>query len=626
MTNQPAARRSLGKEALKLCLGTAAIFALVLSLDAQETIGSKGSKTEIKGSEKTIPNMPPVKDKDFEGKKADPNLRPVVDQLDAEQPGRAGQGNFARSRSVVRQGYTRPGNPDDGFDPRTNKVLPVAFGADTMKVLGATVYFAVYERSGLGESDTWGAGLASFDGRFVEGQNFQGGYSPRLDTKAKYLYVYQIVNDRTLEPRKNKTALAVDGGEKTPSAEDISTFYLKLLVDPRYITSWGHFRGAGFTAEVANRDQTGEIKAMADGVTTDIRLAVSSNPSILAELPNQRYMRRAPAHALQQLGNSFSLGSSTLNLAATTYQQNLAATAKANPLKLIAHENNVIKAAANANEPTFAQLMYFTGEERVVGATNLIDEDIARAIFRVDFKGAQLLKHGQHSVAFGFTTDLPPTDEPIRIATQSAAAAIGTGVRQVAFEGDGDGMGAGGVGAGVGAGIGLAVGTAPTPSPAPAAAVAVEGGSGGGSVSAGLGGMAGGTGGGVGGLGGGVGGIGAARGATMGGGGGFGGGQGDGGGQTDGKTNGKTDQNQSGTTGSTINFTATLVNQQQQKQQQQQQQKQTNTNINNGCCCTPPGGNVVPAPASLLLGLLGLPCLYFLRRQRPGKDETEPQA
>jgi hypothetical protein len=615
MTNQTPSRPSKWKEALKLCLGTVAIFSLVLSLNAQETIGSPGSKTETKSAGKTVPDMPPVKDSD--GKKANPKIRLAVDQPEGELPARAGLDNIARSRSVVRQGYTRPGNPEDGFDPRTAKVLPVAFGVDTMKILGATVYFAVYERSGLGDNDTWGAGMPNFDGRFVEGQNFQGGFSPRLDTKAKYLYVYQIVNDRLLEPNKNRTKLAVDG-EKAPTAEEISTFYLKLLVDPRYITSWGHFRGTGFTAEVANRDVAGDIKQMADGVTTDIRLAVSSNPSILAEIPNPRYMRRSPAYSLQALGNGFALGSSTLNLSKTTYFENLVAAAKAaeaNKTQLVSYVGNTIKAAASANEPSFVQLMYFNGEERVEGAANLADEDIARAIFRVDFKGKQIVGHGQHSVAFGFTTDLPPTDEPIRIATAAGAASLGNGIRQVAFDSEGDAVG---VGAAVGTGIGLAVGTAPTPTP-PVAVAGSEGGSGGGSVSAGLGGMAGVGGGGVGGIPSGAGGIGGGRGIGGGSGGGFGGGQGGGQGDAQGKTQTKNGQQQGqvGTTGTIINFQASLVNQQQQKQQQQQQQQQTG----GGCCCTPTT-NVVPAPASLLLGLFGLPCIYFFRRRRSNGEET----
>ena len=69
------------------------------------------------------------------------------------------------------------------------------------------------------------------------------------------------------------------------------------------------------------------------------------------------------------------------------------------------------------------------------------------------------------------------------------------------------------------------------------------------------------------------------------------------------------------------------VNQQQQFQQQQQKQNQQqnqhqnqhqNQNQNNNN--TP--GNVVPEPAALALGLLGLPALLVVLRRRKGLQTT----
>ena len=51
----------------------------------------------------------------------------------------------------------------------------------------------------------------------------------------------------------------------------------------------------------------------------------------------------------------------------------------------------------------------------------------------------------------------------------------------------------------------------------------------------------------------------------------------------------------------------------------QQKQHQHNNNV-------PPTPNVVPAPAALLLGLLGLPALIWLRRRKPASPEQPAEA
>jgi hypothetical protein len=190
----------------------------------------------------------------------------------------------------------------------------------------------------------------------------------------------------------------------------------------------------------------------------------------------------------------------------------------------------------------------------------------------------------------------------------------------------------GGAGSGGGAG-GAAIGDGGISLSRPVA----PGSSGGMSVPGGLGG--GGAGGGGGapmgfpGLGGGF-----SRGSGFGGGGGFGNGNGNG--QGNATTTSDAKQAQAGQQIVNINFNATLTNQQSQEQsqfQQQQQQQQQNQNQKNrgghghdhghrhrhhGGDCN--NGHVVPAPASLLLGLLGLPGLWFLRR-RKGAEATSTE-
>ncbi|MFO0863389.1 MAG: hypothetical protein U0744_01785 [Gemmataceae bacterium] len=46
--------------------------------------------------------------------------------------------------SLIRAGYTRPGTPDD-IVTSDNKIIPVNQGFEKKAILGATVYYAVYE-------------------------------------------------------------------------------------------------------------------------------------------------------------------------------------------------------------------------------------------------------------------------------------------------------------------------------------------------------------------------------------------------------------------------------------------------------------------------------------------------
>src|SRR5437773_3333557 len=195
--------------------------------------------------------------------------------------------------NMVRSGYTRPGYPEDPLN-KDGTVRPLAWSPDFKgKLIGGTVYFVVLERTGA-DGDFWGTGIRDFDRRFVEGKNFQGSYSPTLDTKARYLYLYMVVNDRGLDPEPIRPAADVE-----ITAQPVAASALRLLVDPRYITSWGHFRGLGLTAVARDRNLKGDIRGAAEGNPAEpIRFAFSANPSILAELPEKRYMSKAPASPL----------------------------------------------------------------------------------------------------------------------------------------------------------------------------------------------------------------------------------------------------------------------------------------------------------------------------------------
>src|SRR5262249_47719607 len=124
-------------------------------------------------------------------------------------------------------GYTRPGNPPDHVRPDGQIVLVAAEKIEG--AIGGTVYFTVLDRARYAPArsretaaDAWGTGFKGFDKAFHKGLDAMGDASPELDTTARYLYLYQTVNDR-------KT--------KTP----IRSTSVRLLVPPRRITSWGSF-------------------------------------------------------------------------------------------------------------------------------------------------------------------------------------------------------------------------------------------------------------------------------------------------------------------------------------------------------------------------------------------------
>ena len=186
------------------------------------------------------------------------------------------QAQESRLPSLVRAGYSRPGSP---ADPTVNgKIVQLALKGDPkLKVIGGTVYFAVFERTGA-PGDPWGLGtdLSKF---FMPGKDGKDVVSPLLESKSRYLYLYQIVNDRGMEPQGVVFAAPAD-----PKSEPIGGFDLRLPVDTKYITSWGYFEKTGMSVLV-NETPAGGVAPAGQGKGAEIRLAVSAAGSVLDLMP-----------------------------------------------------------------------------------------------------------------------------------------------------------------------------------------------------------------------------------------------------------------------------------------------------------------------------------------------------
>jgi len=87
------------------------------------------------------------------------------------------------------------------------------------------VNFAVLDRSGGVLGDTWGTGMAGFDAFFVK-DSIGFSTSGPLDTAARFLYLFQTVNDGV-----NSLEIGLNS----------------VQVDPTAVTSFGVFFGLGFT-------------------------------------------------------------------------------------------------------------------------------------------------------------------------------------------------------------------------------------------------------------------------------------------------------------------------------------------------------------------------------------------
>jgi hypothetical protein len=500
---------------------------------------------------------------------------------------------LSNKSTLIRSGYTRPGNPSDMI--KDGKVIALAWDDDYKgRYIGATVYFAVYERGDVSApGDAFGTGYPGIDEMFKEGRGNNGRYSPGYDTNARYLYVYQVVNDRGLDPKKE---VPIGAPWRNFRSEDIVTATVKLLVDPHDITSWGHFSNTAFAARVTDRNLRGKEQLAADGKSDRVLLmALSANPSVLGALQYHEYLAISPALPLHSLKNNFGPDRGNLNLNVSAAYKELNEL-KNKGVKLVAWQDNMLIAGKGAREPAYVQIdpaeapaygpmLYADGAAELFR----VGQNPARAYLRVDWRDEQIIKLGEHSVVFGFTSNLPPADEVVRVVSAPKITEVGDGSDQTVsaalIDGDGPGVGPGQV---------VGPGTVPTPVPMPMGGACVSGGW--------LAGPVGGFGGGFG-LGRPFGAFGGFWPAPFGGG---GGGSGAGSGSSNQAQNQNQNQNQN--------------QQQSQSQQQSQQQSQSQSQSQNQ-------EQVVPEPTSIILGLAGLPALYLaLRRRKSSQPELAPNS
>jgi len=510
-------------------------------------------------------------------------------------------------------GYTRV-----GFPPSEGRVdARFAPAAREMKAIGVTVYYMVLDqrdaktRARSVAGDIYGTGVADFDRSFVAGRDSD---RTKLDTDARYLYLYQVINDSGREAAVRSASV-------------------RIIIELEKITSWGHFaekrigdkgaaiRGIGFSAS---------FPGAGAGIAPFIR-PLSTD---FAPLTDRRYLSPAPAVKAKEPWGFAPIAIGARPAAAGEDAGKEPAAVLLIPradftdvdgpiaLRRTGRDDDDLLLADDIRSTTRARTMW----------------PAVRAVWSED----DLLKPRERSTLFGFTSNYPPTMDAIKVLGRALGIGVGAGPGGEGAKGgvafavavkDGVAPAAGAAGR---AGTPAVVGTLPTP-------IATEGIS---NAAAETGGVAGPVGG-LGGLGGGIGSLGGLPGGGAGGGlsggGGAGGffpgrGSGGGGGISGGGSGG-------GTTGTvTGNQTGTNLGNQQQRQQQQQQQQQQPTNVNVNVNVDVKAsasakasakassrshghhghhghhGNVVPAPPAWLLGLLGLPVFVFLARRKRKKD------
>jgi hypothetical protein len=566
-------------------------------------------------------------------------------------------------------GYTRPGYSVRADEPgqdvaKQDFIKGVAARAADPKRevgLGATVYFMVIDRVDGTADDPWGLG-ADLNRGWQPGREADGARaSTKLDNKARYLYLYQIIND---------------SGE--PSQIKMAT--IRLLVDPEYITSWGWIgekkdkdmegsKAVGFSMEFGEEKERESVRAVSTaspGVSDREYRPMApafSSPKPYGMLPihlgNIRQVAskggekddtgREPeqVHLLNEVSDSF--GTLVVETQTDTPRKDpgVRLYRPVVPAPLQRSERNRLVPAfqplslrAVGYDP-YAPLSLTdlsTTTEVSTLTARALEDPLTRLIAAAEQSHRSFpalraywldspLKPGERSGLFGFTSNLPPMYDKVRVRANK--------VRGVGVGAEGPVVGVAGGAPDVRPANLASNGTVPVPVPpleealtTAAAGPGITLGSfgGGGGTGGGGGGPAGGGGGGFPGLGNGLGGVGVAAPPSS-------------------NSNNPTptptpptpptppvppippvppptpDQNQS------VVVNVSQFQQQQQQQAQLQAQLQINKNINNNmCCCTPTPPNVIPEPAALLTTTLCLPFLALVYRRRKPDSSTEAPA
>jgi hypothetical protein len=174
-------------------------------------------------------------------------------------------------------GYTRPGDPPDVV--RDGKIVPLApEDPEAKKAVGATIYFEVFELTEDMPTDPFGTKYKDFDKLFKPGIDSANRKSPSFDRTARFLYLYQVVNDRRI-PHK------------------IHNVTVHLLVDESHITSWGYFAD-----EKGGKALTGVSFAIPQDEKgkSVIRPVGADYPGVGTTTAQQRFTTPAPAYPFRK--------------------------------------------------------------------------------------------------------------------------------------------------------------------------------------------------------------------------------------------------------------------------------------------------------------------------------------
>jgi hypothetical protein len=318
-------------------------------------------------------------------------------------------GSAAVKAEVLKEytGYTRPGSPSDRVVG--SKLIYAALEEDGKNGIGGTVYFMVLSLDRGHVGDPWATGLTDLNKTFQPGIDLQGLSSPGLDTSARYLYLYQVVNDRkTLTPIQSQS--------------------IRLLVHPAEITSWGHFPNLGFSIPGKN------------GVMTPVSAVIQG---VADTNEGKMYQEMAPA-----IKEPLAYG--------------LRAIRPSKPAAAKEKKEEVDRDPAREPDHVMLMVNWDVEEEFVAGPRHAFT-------FVASWNPDNVLKPTERSPIFGYTSNLPPTHTK---TGKKGPVMKGGGIRPAAAElaypvsTNGDPKGPiHFVAADGGSGMRSAIGTVPTPTP-----------------------------------------------------------------------------------------------------------------------------------------------------------------